>query len=435
MPESTIAPPAPAPPVPHSPTPPPAPAPSLPSPTSGIPVTSQSRFRNSETGKKVMSSLRGLAKPDTGEVTIPPGAPPTPTGEPPKPIPAPPTPAKVASEAPKGPTPAADSNKAATPVPGAKPKESPWRLVETYKAKALKLEQELADHLAKAGDPKVVTAVQQRAEAAEKRLQELESEMRYHNFAKTTEFKEKYYEPYEKAWAKAVSEVKQLVVTGEDGQSRPATEDDLWRIITQPLGTATALAKELFGNDLGNYVMAHHYGKVRDLAEAQQEALDKARKEGADRELQSVQASTRTRAEVVDLFEQTRQEALAKLDFLKEKEGDDDWNTALAKATDYVDSTMKASVLDPKLSKEERTKLVQRHVAVRNRAIGYAMLKLETKRLKAELAERDKKLASYEKAQPGGGDGKPAEGGPEAAAAGGMAGAKARIRGLARPAL
>lgn len=433
MPDTATAPATLATPVAPSPTPPPAPT--LPSPTSGIPVTSQARFRNSETGKKTMSGLRALAKPPPEGTDTPPATPPIAAGEPPKPAATPPTAPKDAPEVPKPPTPPADLSKPATPPAGAKPKESPWRLVETYKAKALKLEQELADFQKKAGDPKQVEAISQRAEAAERRLQELESEMRYHNYAKTTEFKEKYQEPYEKAWAKAVSEVKQLVVTGEDGQSRPATADDLWRIITQPLGSATALAKELFGNDLGNYVMAHHYGKVRDLAEAQQEALDKARKEGNDREVQSIQASTRTRAEVLDLFEQTRQEALAKLDFLKEKEGDDDWNTALAKATDYVDSTMKASVLDPKLSKEERAKLVQRHVAVRNRAIGYAMLKLETKRLKAELAERDAKLASYEKAQPGGGEGRPAEGGPGTAAAGGIAGAKARIRALARPGL
>ncbi len=283
----------------------------------------------------------------------------------------------------------------------------PWKLKKYWEKRAAAVELErnqLKEQLSKL--PNI-----ERLEDIEKRNKELEEEIRFHNYAKSQEYQDKYQKPYEEAWQKAIADLSELEVLNDDGTaSRKATTDDLLALAKMPLGEARKIANQKFG-DSANDVMMHRQ-RIRDLADAQHRALDEARKTGADRQTQMTEKMKSVQAEVTSMWNKFNEEDAAKLEYLKPKESDTEWNEKLDKAKTLVDSAFSQNATDPSLSPEQRAKAVRAHAAVRNRAIAYSGLKLENNRLKAQLKERDDKLKQYEESEPtagqsGGGSNQP----------------------------
>lgn len=287
-------------------------------------------------------------------------------------------------------------------------KVSPWKLLDQFKGRLTAAEKEnieLKERLAKVPDIA-------KLEAIEKRNNELEEEIRYQNYAKSKDFEEKYAKPYEEAWAKAIADLGELEVVSEDGSpSRKATASDLVTLARMPLGEARKLASQMFG-DSANDVMMHRQ-RIRDLSDAQNKALEDARKAGTDRETQWIEKTKTIQSEVTTLWQKFNDEDAAKLEFLKAKEGDDEWNGKLDKAKAMADAAFTHNAMDPNLTPEQRAKVIRTHAAMRNRSIAYSTLKLENARLKAQIAQRDAKLKEFEDSEPtagsaGGANGKPA---------------------------
>lgn len=279
-----------------------------------------------------------------------------------------------------------------------KAKVSPWKLLDQFKGRLTSAEKEnieLKERLAKL--PNL-----EKLEGVEKRNKELEEEIRYQNYAKSQEFAEKYSKPYEEAWAKAVSDLAELEVIGEDGSvARKATANDLVALARMPLGEARKLANQMFGDSASDVMM--HRQRIRDLSDAQHKALETARKTGSERQEQFTSKMQAITAEVTDLWKKFNGEDEGKYEFLKPKEGDTEWNGKLDKAKALVDTAFSQNATDPSLTPEQRAKAVRAHAAVRNRAIAYSALKLENTRLKAQIKERDDKLKQFEDSAPTGG--------------------------------
>ncbi len=280
----------------------------------------------------------------------------------------------------------------------------PWKLKKYWEKRAAAVEQELAEarklvaEAAKSGD------ALKRAADIEKRNTELEEEIRYHNFAKSQEFADKYQKPYEEAWAAASQELAELDVLNEDGTpARKAVPKDLLALANMPLGEARKAANQMFG-DSADDVMAHRR-KIQEMSKAQAKALDDARKTATDRTERSSATQQAVLKEVTETWTRANAEVAAKLDILKPKEGDDEWNGKLDAATKLIDEAFSVNAADPSLTPEQRTAAIKKHVAARNRAIAYSPLMLEVKRLRAQLAERDEKLKAYEGTAPNGGNG------------------------------
>jgi len=289
------------------------------------------------------------------------------------------------------------------------PKQAgPWKLKAYWEKRAATVEQqnaELKERLSKL--PNI-----ERLESIQKRNQELEEEIRYQNYAKSEEFAKNHQKPYEEAWAKAVSDLGQLEVLAEDGSvARKATASDLIALANMPLGEARKTANAMFG-DSANDVMFHRQ-RIKDLSDAQNKALEDARKSSSERQEQFALNQQTVVKEVATLWERFNTEDVGKYEFLKSREGDEEWNGKLAKAQSLVDTAFSQNATDPSLTPEQRAKAVRSHAAVRNRAIAYSSLKLENSRLKAQIKERDDKLKQYEQSEPTGGsaggtNGKPA---------------------------
>ena len=292
-----------------------------------------------------------------------------------------------------------------------KTKVSPWKLLDQFKGRLTAAEKEnieLKERLAKVPD---ITKL----EAIDKRNKELEEEIRYQNYAKSKEFEEKYAKPYEEAWAKAVSDLGELEVLAEDGSvARKATASDLISLARMPLGEARKLANQMFGDSASDVMM--HRKHIRDLSDAQQKALEDARKNGTERETKMAESSKAAQAEAAALWERFNTEDTSKYEFLKPKEGDDEFNSKLDKAMQLVNGAFSQNPTDPSLTPEQRAKAVRARVAIKNRAIAYSPLKLENARLKKQLAERDEKLKQFEASEPTGGSGGNGNGKPQPAA-------------------
>lgn len=291
------------------------------------------------------------------------------------------------------------------PVDGKPGKTSPWKLVESYKKTNAQLQKEIADLRSSIKPGELPKEHQEKFSAIEARNKELEDEIRHVNYSKSKEFAEQYQKPYEEAWLNAVADLKELTITNDDGSSRNATAQDLIALSNMPLGQARATAKAWFG-DSADDVMAHRR-TIRDLSDKQTKALEDSKKFGSEREQQrtaEMQAKQKARSEeAAKVWSQVNAEAVEKYDFLRPVEGETDRNDRLEKAVKFVDETLKSNINAAK-TQEERDQIIKAHSALRNRAIGFSVLKHENKALKAELDTLKKQLEEFQSSEPSGGE-------------------------------
>ncbi len=244
-----------------------------------------------------------------------------------------------------------------------------------------------------------------RAAEIEKRNAELEEEIRYHNFAKSKEFSEKYEQPWKDGWADATNTISQLNMTLDDGSTRKATAQDLLAIYQLPMDQLDDTAERLFGKSARRVI--NHVEKLQDMSRAQAKALDNARKTATERGEKATASQQAAQREAAETWNRFNTDISSKLEILKPKEGDDEWNGKLTAATKLVDESFAHDPTDPSLAPEQRADIIKKRVALRNRAIAYSPLVLEVKRLRAQLKERDDKLAAYANTAPNGGNATP----------------------------
>lgn len=303
-----------------------------------------------------------------------------------------------------------------------------WKLVQTYKAEAKALKKELADLRNGSGNlPQLQEQLKssvERAEAAEKRAKELSDHMRFLDYQRSDEFVKNHQQPWERACAKAAKDLAGLNLSDANGNARKATINDLMSLCSMELGQAREQADAWFGSSADDVM--DHRRKLNELMESQQIALDDARKNGEERYKTQTQSWQKLQEESANLWQKFNKEDAEKYDFLKPKEGDAEFNERLEKAKGVVEKAFSGNALDPKLSAEDRAKVIRAQVAVRNRAIGYSTLKLENTRLQKQLAEKDKALKEFQGSEPTPGRGK--NGVAPSAPADPMAAALARMK-------
>ena len=299
------------------------------------------------------------------------------------------------------------------PKPGEKPQPDkekgarikPWDLVDRYKGEASAAKRELAEIKAKTNGHEVPKEAMDKISTLESRNKELEEEIRFTKYEKSNEYQEQFHKPYLEAWQKAVAEFGELTVTDENGRVRQGNASDLLTLAQMPLGQARKHANELFG-DAADDIMAHRR-VVRELAEKQHKALDDARKNGGEREKQAaLEHETRNRAtseRMAKDWHNINSEAQAKYDWLRPADGQEERNAALEKAEKFVDESFGLNLAQAK-TETERQDIMRRHSALRNRAIGFSVLKHENTSLKAELAELKKSLEEFQGSEPTAGE-------------------------------
>lgn len=284
-------------------------------------------------------------------------------------------------------------------------KLKPWDLVERYKTKATTLEKEVAELRSKVNGTTVPKEALEKITTLETRNKELEDEIRFTKYEKSKDYQDNYQKPYVEAWQKALGELKELTITESDGRTRQGNADDLLMLAQLPLGKARQLANQWFG-DAADDMMAHRRA-IRELSDKQHKALEEARTHGGEREKQAAleqqakdEASSKAMAQA---WATINEEHVKKYDFLRPVEGETERNEKLEKAIKFVDESFALSVHGAK-TEQERQDVLRRHAALRNRAIGFAVVKHENKALKAKLAEVEKALAEFKESEPTAGE-------------------------------
>lgn len=373
--------------------------------------------------ERLFADLQKKAKPFGGE----------PTPEPAKPTAAPKPQAKPKAEPQQQPTEPSGTEDLEEPTepqtpetpeePAEKPqtppkaeKKNPWKMVEEYKARAAKAEQELLETRKGVVPEEQRKKMEQEAESIRKRNEELESEIKFVNYSKSKEYAEQYEKPYNEAWTKAMEEVGEITVEDPNtGERRNATANDLLELVNLPLGQAREIADKNFG-PFADDVMGYRK-EIRRLFEAKSKALETARVASVERDKQHLEQVTKMRTEIKTAVDDTWAKANATLmedpkygKYFKPVEGDENINQRLAKGYQMVDRALNENPHDPRLTAEQRASIVKRHAAMRHRAASFGRVFYELQSATARIAELEAKLSQFEGVEPTteGGGGNPA---------------------------
>lgn len=243
-----------------------------------------------------------------------------------------------------------------------------------------------------------------------KRLEDYDQEMRYMDYTRSQEFKDKFETPLQNALADAYDEVREFAVQNEDGTVRTATEADLNRILNAAPEQVRSLARDAFGDYAPDVL--NIYRKIRDIRRGADREAKRFREEAKTRESQRVAKEVQDRETQEKLWQKANTEVVTKYpQYFGKVDGDDELNAALQKGYETVKLAH-----DPSLPIEERT---ERRAIMLHKAAGFSAMQVRLKRATDRIAELEGIVAEYEKSEPGegktpgtAGDGHPSNGAP-----------------------
>jgi hypothetical protein len=229
----------------------------------------------------------------------------------------------------------------------------------------------------------------------EKQLQAKEERIRILDYQSSDEFHSKYVEPLATARAEADEFVGQLVVANAEGGERPATDKDFDAVLVQPNPQAAArLAKQLFGEDVYQSVMAHRM-KLLSLERARTEAVKNAHIASAKWVEQTQVQQTQARQQFKSALTTKVEQMLAsEPEVFKHADDDGEAKAALAEGQQFADA-----LLEPPQTWTPED-FVDNVAKGRSRIIAYPKLRLTIARQAAELTNLKKQLEGYMKSEP-----------------------------------
>lgn len=236
--------------------------------------------------------------------------------------------------------------------------------------------------------------MQDKFAAIQKENEALREEIRFVNYRKHPEFAEKYEKPYTEAWNKAVSEVTQLSMEMEDGTVRKATANDLLALANAPLDQLDDLAGKWFPRSSARVI--RHVEKIRDLAEAQDKALETAKKGATEFETKRAEEMQKQNGTFQQAFTGATAELTKKYaKYFAPDEADPAGNELLKKGFDYADTvfTPNGTALTP----EQKA---GRLAVIRAKAANHDRLVSRLKARDARIAELEADLKAFENSEP-----------------------------------
>lgn len=248
-----------------------------------------------------------------------------------------------------------DDSEPAKPEPvkpePAKKKDGIAALRDSYeltKAEKTKLEarvQELErtrEEGTKAEVAKATAELQKQIEDIRKAREEAETELRFANYIRSGEYKEKYQAPLQAAYQQALEDIKGVQVIDEDGATpRDASAAELKAILEAPSAAKAAqLANEIFGSAAP--LVMQHRAEILKLENARRAAVEDYKTKGAERErLRAEEAQQRQKA-VRSRWEESINQTVNERPALYARPKDDE---ALGKAWDDGDKLVKLAFL------------------------------------------------------------------------------------------
>jgi hypothetical protein len=258
----------------------------------------------------------------------------------------------------------------------------------------------------------------------EKRNAELQKKIAVMDYMEDPDFKKNFIDPYERAWADAVEDFKELLVivpgeTDEFGDrkntTRPATPDDLLKLSTMGLSAMDAAAQEMFGPSYARAI--NHIQKIKELRKAQEKGRSEAERKALEAKEGAQLQWQKQAKEIADTWvnaNKNLQEKYPKA--FKPDETDPEDKAAHTKGFAFADLMFLGSAnLQPEqiealpkflqetvrsgkpLSEQQKT---QMHALARVKMANHDRKVAALKKAVARIAELEKSLSEYESSEP-----------------------------------
>lgn len=250
----------------------------------------------------------------------------------------------------------------------------------------------------------------------EQRNAELEKQISFLDYTRSSEYKEKYDEPYRKAFNEAVAQFGRLRITDDEtGESRMATKADLLRLGAMNDSELDDVAQRQFGASAPRVIQ--HIERLRQLSGAKLEAERNALERAVEAQKQLETSAAERHRELAnrwteinksmeerfpraykadetdpdDVAAHTKGFALANLMFVGEK-------GLTPEQMDALPEAFKSTVKDGKpLSDVQR---VQLHALARIKMANHDRKLVELKKARARIKELEASLSQYESSTP-----------------------------------
>ena len=238
-----------------------------------------------------------------------------------------------------------------------------------------------------------------------KNAEELDTEVRYLNYTRSGEYKQKYETPLREAWQTALGDIDGIRVTDADGTERDASHHDIMAILNVPVAKAAIIAQETFG-PAAPEIMAHRR-RLLELTQSRDKSIAEWKEKGAQREVERSKQVEGRQSRSRELFEsQFSDYEKSHPQLFGREDGDDDGNKLLDESDRLIRIALKGEGVDADMGYEDKVDLItkaQAQVALRARAYGRERLRVI--QLQQKVAELEKKVGKVRSSEPGQGEG------------------------------
>ena len=248
-------------------------------------------------------------------------------------------------------------------------------------------------------------ALKSEMDSIRKNAEELDTEVRYLNYTRSGEYKQKYEAPLRNAWQTALGDIEGIRVTDGDGTERDASHEDIMAILNVPVAKAAIIAQEMFGAAAPE-IMAHRR-RILELTQARDKSIAEWKEKGSQREVEQKKQLESRQSRSRELFDsQLADYEKSHSQLFGREDGDDDGNKLLDESDRLIKIALKGEGIDADMGYDDKVDLItkaQAQVALRARAYGRERLRVI--RLQQKVAELEKKVGKVRSSEPGQGEG------------------------------
>ena len=255
---------------------------------------------------------------------------------------------------------------------------------------------------------KATEAYEKKVAELEAKYTEVETRLKFTDYTRSSEYKDKFEKPLESAWREAITDISGATIELEDGTERQASVQDIQSLLHMPAIAAARRANELFG--AAAPAVLQHRNAILSLTRARESAIKDYQEKGAEREREMQTNSERQRERIYGVFNETIKHYETADASLYGRPEDPEEQKYWDKGDRLIALAVKRQGLDENLPEDEQSAILtkaQATVAARARAFGPLIARMH--KLESEVESLRGKQAKLVKSEPGNGSDRKAE--------------------------
>ena len=247
---------------------------------------------------------------------------------------------------------------------------------------------------------KATEEYEKKVSALEAKYNEVETRLKFTDYTRSTEYKDKFEKPLQSAWQEAIADISGATIELEDGSERQASHQDIQALLHLPAIAAAKRATELFG--AAAPAVLQHRNSILSIMKARDGAVREYQEKGAEREREMSAKASQQMERVYGVFNETIRNYESADAGLYGRPEDPDAQKFWDAGDRLIALAVKRQGLDSSLPEEEQSAvLTKAQAAVAARARAFGPLRHRVMKLESELEELRGKHAKLSKSEPG----------------------------------